>query len=151
MLISNGTLAHVCLLVMFWSIQYSIATILLLCAFAAKQKATAETKDQFLKCLDKLIEISVHLYTNTDDNGKQQFILGSKYSRGGKIAFVGIVIKEDSKGKKYYSHTIYKKISWRAQAMSDSQNGAKNLHPAVNSILHKILSVNFFSEVGHDS
>ena len=115
------------------------------------RKGVNKYKAGLYSCLDKLIEISVHLYTNTDDNGKQQFILGSKYSRGGKIAFVGIVIKEDSKGKKYYSHTIYKKISWRAQAMSDSQNGAKNLHPAVNSILHKILSVNFFSEVGHDS
>jgi len=106
------------------------------------RKGVNKYKAGLYSCLDKLIEISVHLFTNTDSNGKRQFILGSKYSRGGKIAYVGIVVKEDIKGKKYYSHTIYEKNGWRPQAVSEKTDGAKKLHPATKSILHEILSVN---------
>ena len=92
--------------------------------------------------LDLLIENSILLYTNFDGK-KRQFILGSKFSRKNKeIGFVGIVIKEDKEGNKYYSHTIYQKNSRAAKSGSGNQNLTLRLHPAVNNILHEILSVN---------
>ena len=93
--------------------------------------------------LDKLIESSILLYTNFEKSDDIQFVLGNKYSRAGEIGYVGIVIKVDKDGKKYYSHTIYQKTSWAATGGTENQSLTRNLHPAVNNILHEILSVNF--------
>ncbi|MBO7047346.1 MAG: hypothetical protein J6W62_00325 [Spirochaetia bacterium] len=92
--------------------------------------------------LDKLIESSILLYINFESADDIQFILGNKYSRSGANGYVGIVIRTDKDGKKYYSHTIYHKISQAATGGTGNQNLTRNLHPAVNNILHEILSVN---------
>ena len=92
--------------------------------------------------LDRLIVNSVILLQNLDTSGKQQYVLGSKYSRHDATGYVGIVIKEDKDGKKYYSHTIYQKISRAATGGTENQHQTRNLHPAVNNILREILSVN---------
>ena len=92
--------------------------------------------------LDLLIENSVFIYENRDIDGKKQYILGSKFIRTGQIGYVGIIIKEKKDGNKYYSHTIYKKISWAAKSGTEKQSLTLKLHPAVDSILHDILSVN---------
>ena len=92
--------------------------------------------------LDKLIECSVLIFTNTDAIGKRQYILGSKYIRNEGIGYVGIVIKVDKDGNKYYSHTIYQKISRAARSGTGNQSQTLKLHPTVQSILHEILTVN---------
>ena len=92
--------------------------------------------------LDKLIENSILLFPNIDNEGKSQFVLGSKYIRKGEIGYVGIVIKVDKDGNKYYSHTIYQKISRAARSGTGNQSQTLKLHPTVKSILHEILTVN---------
>ena len=92
--------------------------------------------------LDKLIESSILLYINLESLFDIQYVLGNKYYRSGETGYVGIVIRVDKDGKKYYSHTIYKKISRAATGGTENQNLTRNLHPAVNNILHEILSVN---------
>ena len=92
--------------------------------------------------LDKLIENSVFLYENKDSNGSRQYILGSKFIRTGHIGYVGIIVKEDSRGNKYYSHTIYQKNNRTAKGVPEKQGLTLKLHPATYNILHEILSVN---------
>ena len=92
--------------------------------------------------LDKLIENSVLLIVNIDLVGKKQFVLGSKYIRKEEIGYAGIVIKLDRDGNKYYSHTIYQKISRAARSGTGNQSQTLKLHPTVKSILHEILTVN---------
>ena len=92
--------------------------------------------------LDKLIESSVVLQSTLDEFGERQFVIGSKYLRGGVIGYVGIVIRVDKDGNKYYSHTIYQKNNRAATGGTGNQNLTRNLHPAVNNILQEILSVN---------
>ena len=92
--------------------------------------------------LDELIKNSVLLHSNIDINGKRQFVLGSKFFRNGRTGYVGIVIKEDSKGNKYYSHTIYKNFSREAKSETGNQSQTPTLHPAVYNILQEILAVN---------
>ena len=92
--------------------------------------------------LDKLIENSVFLYENRDINWEKQYILGSKFIRTGHIGYVGIIIKEDSRGKKYYSHTIYQKNNRTAKGVPENQGLTLKLHPAVYNILDEIFSVN---------
>ena len=68
-----------------------------------------------------------------------------KFSRCGEeeyVEYVGIVIRIDSRGNKYYSHTIYQKNNRKAQGVPDNQGLTQKLHPAVYNILHEILSVN---------
>ena len=105
-------------------------------------KGANKYKASLYPVLDKLIENSILLFINHEANNKHQYILGSKFSRKEDIGYVGIVIKEDKEGKKYYSHTIYQKNSWAAKSGSGDQNLTLRLHPAVNNILHEILTVN---------
>ncbi len=63
--------------------------------------------------LDKLIENSILLFPNVD-----------------------------KEGNKYYSHTIYQKISRAARSGTGNQSQTLKLHPTVQSILHEILTVN---------
>ena len=92
--------------------------------------------------LDKLIENSVFIYENREINGEKQYILGSKFIRTEEIGYVGIIIKEDSRGKKYYSHTIYQKNNRTAKGVPENQGLTLKLHPAVSTILDEIFSVN---------
>ncbi len=82
--------------------------------------------------------IFAHLQNTFPDSPVGKIII----SRSGETGYVGIVIRVDKDGKKYYSHTIYKKISRAATGGTENQNLTRNLHPAVNNILHEILSVN---------
>lgn len=69
------------------------------------------------------------LYMNIDENGERQFILESKYSRDKKEAYVGIVIKVDNEGNKYYSHIIFQKENNRkAQGSFENQKTAQKQH-----------------------
>ena len=79
---------------------------------------------------------------NLDTYGKLQYVLGSKFSRSGVDGYVGIVIKVDKQGKKYYSHTIYQKFSREATSGTGNQSLTRTLHPAVNNILHDTFAVN---------
>ena len=92
--------------------------------------------------LDELITNSVLLHTNVDTDGKRQYVLGSKYIRGEKPNYVGIVIKEDMEGNKYYTHTLYHEFSREAKSETENQNLTPTQHPAVNNILHDVLAVN---------
>ena len=92
--------------------------------------------------LDRLIENSVFIYENRDIDGKKQYISGSKFIHAGHIGYVGIIIKEDSRGKKYYSHTIYQKNNRTAKGVPKNQGLTLKLHPAVYTIIDEILSVN---------
>ena len=103
-------------------------------------KGSNRYKAALYPVLDLLIENSVLLHINIEN--KRQYILGSKFSRKEEIGFVGIVIKEDKEGHKYYSHTIYQKNSRAAKSGSGNQNLTLRLHPAVNNILQEILDVN---------
>ena len=105
-------------------------------------KRTNRYKASLYPILDKLIEKSIFLFDNTDFYGERQFVLGGKFSRCGEEEYVGIVIRIDSRGNKYYSHTIYQKNNRKAQGVPDTQGLTQKLHPAVHNILHKILSVN---------
>ena len=84
--------------------------------------------------LDKLIENSVFIYENREINGEKQYILGSKFIRTEEIGYVGIIIKEDSRGKKYYSHTIYQKNNRTAKGVPENQGLTLKLHPVANTI-----------------
>ncbi|MBO7047319.1 MAG: hypothetical protein J6W62_00190 [Spirochaetia bacterium] len=109
-------------------------------------KGTNIYKASLYPIIDTLIESSILIYQNIDDEGEQQFILSNKYSRAGKNAFVSIIIKVDNEGNKYYSHTILQeKNNRKAQGSSENQNIAQKLHPVVNNILQKILDVNLKS------
>ena len=92
--------------------------------------------------LDKLIENSVLLHNNIDPNDKRQYILGSKYIRDQTRGYVGIVIKEDRMGNKYYTHTIYQKNNQAARSGTENQSLTLKLHPVINTILQEILDVN---------
>jgi hypothetical protein len=108
-------------------------------------KGTNRYKASLYPILDKLIEKSIFLFDNTDFYGERQFVLGGKFSRCGEeeyVEYVGIVIRIDSRGNKYYSHTIYQKNNRKAQGVPDNQGLTQKLHPAVYNILHEILSVN---------
>ena len=105
-------------------------------------KGTNRYKASLYPILDKLIEKSIFLFDNTDFYGERQFVLGGKFSRCGEEEYVGIVIRIDSRGNKYYSHTIYQKNNRKAQGVPDNQGLTQKLHPAVYNILHEILSVN---------
>lgn len=109
-------------------------------------KGTNIYKASLYPIIDTLIESSILIYQNIDDEGEQQFILSNKYSRTGKNAFVSIIIKVDNEGNKYYSHTILQeKNNRKAQGSSENQNIAQKLHPVVNNILQEILDVNLKS------
>ena len=105
-------------------------------------KGTNRYKASLYPILDKLIEKSIFLFDNTDFYGERQFVLGGKFSRCGEEEYVGIVSRIDSRGNKYYSHTIYQKNNRKAQGVPDNQGLTQKLHPAVYNILHEILSVN---------
>ena len=109
-------------------------------------KGTNIYKASLYPVIDKLIESSILIYQNVDEEGELQFILSNKYSRAGKNAFVSIIIKVDNEGNKYYSHTILQeKNNRKAQGFSENQNIAQKLHPVVNNILQEILDVNLKS------
>ena len=109
-------------------------------------KGTNIYKASLYPVIDKLIESSILIYQNVDEEGELQFILSNKYSRAGKNAFVSIIIKVDNEGNKYYSHTILQeKNNRKAQGSSENQNIAQKLHPVVNNILQEILDVNLKS------
>ena len=105
-------------------------------------KGINKYKASLYPILDCLIKNSIMLYTNIDADNNRQFILGSKYVRNNEKNYVGIVIKIDSRGNKYYSHTIYQKNNRKAQGVPGNQGLTQKLHPAINTILQDIFNVN---------
>lgn len=91
--------------------------------------------------LDSLISNGI-LANTLEDNGMKNYVLISKFSRDGDVNYVGIVIKEDRHGNKYYNHTIGQKNNWMAKRQSAKQSETPTLHPDISMIIRNILSVN---------
>ena len=91
--------------------------------------------------LDELIENGV-LINELVEDGKRNWILANKIIRDGNTGYVGVVIKEDRQGNRYYDHTIMQKNNWTARSQSAKQSEAPTLHPAISNIIHDILNVN---------
>ena len=90
--------------------------------------------------LDKLIENSV-VVQNANEKNNLDFVLASKVLLDGKESIAGIVIKQGKDGKKYYSHTIIQKERETTHRTAEAV-GNRRYHPATDTILHNILSVN---------
>lgn len=99
-------------------------------------------KATLFSVLDDLIEQGV-LVNKFAEHGKQNYVLVSKFSRSnGESDYVGLVIKEDENGNRYYNHTITQKNNWMAKRHPAKQTDSPTLHPAISSIIQDILDVN---------
>ena len=92
--------------------------------------------------LDQLIEGGILVRSLKEKDGRYNYILANRIKLVEDDQYVGIVIKEDHKGNKYYTHTIFQKKIWKAKSQTAKQNDTPKLHPDISQVIYSILNVN---------
>ena len=92
--------------------------------------------------LDQLIEGGILIHSLKEKDGRFNYILANRINLGEDDQYVGIVIKEDHKGNKYYTHTILQKKIWKAKSQTAKQDDTPKLHPDISRVIYSILNVN---------
>ena len=103
-------------------------------------------KVALLGCVPDLIRNGIYLETMHNDDGTVSHIFAAKATIDGKPSIIGVVVREDRNGKRYYDHAIRSESGVRAETgtrATETTAGNPPENPnTISNIVQKHLKVN---------